>query len=62
MGLELVEVHFLDTFPQVVNNTSVLTELISLQSLKANYGYLRQIITFKPYGALYSTGTFSLGY
>ena len=62
MGLELVEVHFFDTFPQVVTNTSVLSELIALQSLKANYRYLRHIITFKPYAALYSTGTFSLGY
>ena len=30
MGLELVEVHFLDTFPQVVTTTSVLSELVQL--------------------------------
>ena len=35
MGLELVEVHFFDTFPQVVTTTCVLSELIALQSLKA---------------------------
>ena len=42
MGLELVEVHFLDTFPQVVTTTSVLSELIALQSL---ISISKQIIT-----------------
>ena len=35
MGLERVEVLFLDIFPQVVTTNSVLSELVALQSLKA---------------------------
>ena len=49
MGYERVEVHFLDTFPQIVTTTSVPSDLIALQSLKAYWRYLMQIITFQLY-------------
>ena len=33
MGLELIEFHFFDTFPQVVTTTSILSELSSYSQL-----------------------------